>query len=88
MSAQWIAEIIGEMHIKKVTGRQLAEQLQVTPEYVSMVLNGHRSPEGAEERFRNALRDLLASRSNVSDATTPLVPKKGPCTPLEVFNDT
>lgn len=47
------------MHLKKIAKKQLAEQLGVTPEYVSMVLNGHREPEGAEQRFRIALDELL-----------------------------
>lgn len=55
MLAQWIAEVIGEMHIRKISKRQLAAELGMTPEYVSMVLNGHREPEGAEEKFRAAL---------------------------------
>lgn len=55
MPAQWTAEVIGEMHLKKITKKELARELGVTPEYVSMVLNGHREPEGAENRFRAAV---------------------------------
>jgi len=64
MLAQWIAEIIGEMHIRKISGKQLAAELGVTPEYVSMVLNGHREPEGAEEKFRAALDRLIVSTTS------------------------
>lgn len=58
MPAQWTADVIGEMHLKKVTQKQLAEALGVTPEYVSMVLNGHRKPNGAEARFREAMANF------------------------------
>lgn len=47
MPAQWTADLIGEMHLARVSKKQLAERLGVTPEYVSMVLNGHREPDGA-----------------------------------------
>ena len=59
MPAQWTADVIGEMHLKKIAQKQLAEQMGVTPEYVSMVLNGHREPEGAEQRFRSAVDELI-----------------------------
>ena len=55
MPAQWTAELVGEMHLNGVSKKQLAEQLGVTPEYVSMVLNGHREPDRAAQRFKEAL---------------------------------
>ncbi len=62
MPAQWTADVVGKMHLKKVTKKQLAEKLGVTPEYVSMVLNGHREPDGAEQRFRAAVDELIQER--------------------------
>ena len=59
MPAQWTAELIGEMHLKRISKRQLAEKMGVTPEYLSMVLNGHREPEGAEQRFRAAVDEII-----------------------------
>lgn len=59
MPAQWTAELIGKMHLNGITKKQLAERMGITPEYVSMVLNGHREPEGAEARFMNALSTLV-----------------------------
>ena len=58
MPAQWTADLIGEMHLARVSKKQLAERLGVTPEYVSMVLNGHRDPDGACARFREALNQI------------------------------
>lgn len=62
MPAQWTANVVGEMHLMRISKRQLAEQMGVTPEYVSMVLNGHREPEGAESRFRDALNRLIEKK--------------------------
>lgn len=58
MPAQWTADVVGEMHLMRISKRQIAEQMGITPEYVSMVLNGHREPAGAECRFRKALAQL------------------------------
>lgn len=63
MPAQWTAFIISEMHLNHITQKQLAGCLGVTPEYVSMVLNGHREPIGAEERFRTAVAFLVKQHS-------------------------
>lgn len=63
MPAQWTADIVGEMHKNRIAKKQLAECLCVTPEYVSMILNGHREPEGAEQRFRMALDEIIKGES-------------------------
>lgn len=59
MPAQWTAEIVGDMHLHGITAKRLSEKLGYHPKYVSAVLNGHREPVEAEERFRKALRELL-----------------------------
>lgn len=58
MVAQWTAEIIGEMHLKHVTAKQLAEAVGWNPKYLSVVLNGHKTPKGAEEKLRKALNEI------------------------------
>lgn len=62
MPAQWTGEIAGAMHVGQISKKQLAAFMGVTPEYVSMVLGGHREPAGAEDRFRQAVRNMLAQR--------------------------
>lgn len=61
MPAQWTADLIGQMHLLKIHKKRLAAELGVTPEYVSMVLNGRRDPPGAEEKFRRALARIIAT---------------------------
>lgn len=60
MLAQWICDLVGKMHKWKISKKALAEYLGVTPEYVSMILNGHREPAGAEVKFRAAVDALVA----------------------------
>ncbi len=60
MPAQWTAEIVGEMHLNGIRKQQLAQELGVTTGYVSMLLNGHRSPKNAEAQCRAALARLIA----------------------------
>lgn len=60
MPAQWTSNLVGQMHKHKISKTQLAERLGITREYVSMVLNGHRAPTGAEEKFRTAVEEIIA----------------------------
>lgn len=60
MPAQWTAEIIGKLHLHSISQVRLAAAMGYTPEYVSAVLRGHRTPKGAEQRFRAALEELIA----------------------------
>ena len=59
MLAQWIGVFVGRMHQYRVTITQLAQEMGVTREYLSMILNGHREPNGIEKRMNNALDNLI-----------------------------
>ena len=59
MPKEWTGNLVGLMHNNQITFTKLAEQLGVTNRYVSMVLNGHRDPPGAEERFMEAVRQII-----------------------------
>jgi len=60
--AQWTAELIGEMHLKKVTAVRLAKEVGWHPKYLSAVLNGHKDPKDAEEKLRMALLRIEIKR--------------------------
>ncbi len=62
MPAQWTAKIIGKMHMYGITAKQLAEQLGYHPKYVSAVMNGHKEPKGAEQKFNTALDELIKEK--------------------------
>ena len=61
MLAQWIGDFVGRMHRHKVTITQLSQEMGVTREYLSLILNGHRAPTGIENRL-NATLDALVER--------------------------
>lgn len=46
------------MHFARITTKQLAKEAKYTPEYVSMVLNGHREAESAKAAILAALDRL------------------------------
>lgn len=59
MLAQWICDLVGQMHKYRISKTQLANEMGVTREYVSMILNGHRDPVGAKERFLIAINGII-----------------------------
>ena len=62
MPAEWTSEVVGQMHQHRITRTALAAKLGFTLEYVCMVLNGKREVEGHEDRFRNALNELIREK--------------------------
>ena len=67
MTKKWTGNLVGLMHDNKISKTQLADKLGVTREYVSMVLNGHREPQGAESRFRNAVNEIISTSNENAD---------------------
>ena len=61
MPKKWTGDLVGLMHTNRISFQALADKLGVTNRYVSMVLNGHREPPGAEDKFRAAVDELIAS---------------------------
>lgn len=59
MPAQWTADLVGKMHKFRISKKELAKELGVTSEYFSMILNGHRAPVGAEQKFCEALDRII-----------------------------
>lgn len=59
----WTGDLVGLMHVHKISKKQLADHIGVTREYVSLVLNGHREPAGAEEKFKTAVDEIISDTS-------------------------
>jgi predicted transcriptional regulator len=64
LTKKWTGDLVGLMHNHKISKTELANELGVTREYVSMVLNEHRDPAGARERFEGAVNRLIAQKQN------------------------
>ena len=62
MPAQWTGEVIRDMHLARITKREVAKEMGVEPAYVSMILNGKREPKGAEARLREAVQRVKERR--------------------------
>ena len=66
MLAQWIGDFVGRMHRNRVTITQISQEMGVTREYLSMILNGHREPQGAEQRMNDALDRVIEKKTRPS----------------------
>ena len=64
MPAQWTADLIGKMHLNKITAKQLAAAAGWNEKYLSCVLNGHRNPKNAESTLRAALDALIEAQDH------------------------
>jgi hypothetical protein len=65
MPKKWTGDLVGLMHINRISNQMLADELGMTYRYVSMVLNGHREPIGAEEQFTAAVRRIIERKENL-----------------------
>lgn len=63
MPAKWTAELLGDMHLARVTAKQLAAEVGWHEKYLSAVLNGHREPPNAEAVLRAALDRLIEAKA-------------------------
>lgn len=64
MPAPWTADIIGRMHLAGITAKQLAVEVGWHEKYLSVVLNGHREPKGAEDALNAALNRLISKKED------------------------
>ena len=69
MSHQWTGQVVGLLHMHRITQAELAAELGITAQYVSMVLNGKKSSKGIQERMEAAIQAIIQRRSNVTTAT-------------------
>lgn len=62
MPEAWTGKLIGEMHNANVTYDDLAAEIGCGKAYISMILNGKRSPQGAKERLCSAFERVIENR--------------------------
>ena len=63
MKEQWTGNLIGRMHNEDVTFDELGAEVGWGKAYISMILNGARSPAGAQEKLENALDAIIKRRA-------------------------
>lgn len=63
MPEPWTADIIGEMHLNRITAKELSAKLGYHPKYVSKALNSHCNPKKPNKRSGRRWTNL-SSRSS------------------------
>lgn len=66
MPNEWSANIVAQMHSKRITGKKLAELTGYTPQYISQVLNGHKDTNQARARIEEALETADGQRKETA----------------------
>lgn len=66
----WTGDMVGRMHNARITLEDMAKEMGCTKGYVSMILNGARSPKDAQERFESAF-DAIMSKRNCQNGGDP-----------------
>ena len=67
---KWTGKLLGDMHVNRVTNRDLANELGVSEQYVSMLLNSKRTTKGAKERLQTAYHSILEKRATSDSQNT------------------
>lgn len=62
MPEKWTGDLLGRMHLARVTAKELAAEAGLNDKYVSLILNGHKNPNGAELKLNAALDRLIEKR--------------------------
>ena len=62
MSDAWTAEVVGRMHVARITGQMLAKECGYCSTYVSSVLNGNRGTARTKQKILEALGRLEKRR--------------------------
>lgn len=65
---KWTGRLVGKMHNERITYDDLAAELGVTKAYISMILNGKRSPDGIRHRMETAVDRLVQKKQVEQDS--------------------
>lgn len=63
MNEEWTGSIVGLLHTHKIKQTELAQEMGLTAQYVSMVLNGKKNPKDIKDRMEDAIRTIVERRS-------------------------
>lgn len=63
--AEWQAELLVKMRTHKITQQELAQHIGWSYQYVNMIFNGRKSPQGAQEKLTNGVAELIEIKKTV-----------------------
>lgn len=59
----WTGDVVRDLHLNDIAINELAGAMGISREWVSQVLNGKKTPAGAEERFRKRVAEIIRERA-------------------------
>lgn len=65
MPEKWTGDLLGRMHLAGITAKELAAEAGLNDKYVSLLMNGHRNPKGAEAKLNAAFERLIQRKESV-----------------------
>lgn len=63
MATEWTSRVVGLLHMHRITQAELAAELGLTAQYISMVLNGKKTSKGIDERMEAAIQAIVNRRN-------------------------
>ena len=63
--AEWQAELLVKMRTYKITQQELAKHIGWSYQYVNMIFNGKKAPQGAKDKLTNGVAELINIRNSV-----------------------
>lgn len=64
MPKEWTGEIVKMLHLNSISQTELAEEMNCTKEYISMVLNSKREPSDIQTRVEEAISSIIKKRGD------------------------
>ena len=62
---QWIADVVGTMHVYKVTQTALAKHMGWRRDYISRILSGSVAPKLAKEKITQAVKEMIIQKGGM-----------------------
>lgn len=63
MIESWTGAIVSVLHTHRITQVELAREMGITAQYLSMVLNGKKNPKDIKRRMEDAIQNIIESRN-------------------------
>lgn len=68
MANEWTGHIVGLLHMHRIKQTELASELGLTAQYISMVLNGKKTSKDIDKRMETAIRAIVDRRNGSQTA--------------------